>query len=437
MMNESLAGLVYRGAALLRGEATFRYLYDYKVSQWWSQEQLSEYHERTLGSLFSYLRSNIPFYHELGIVDLEDLPIVSKVDIKQGADKFTNHSFAARAYRKTTGGSTGQPITIVKDQEALAREQAGTLRCYGWAGVAPGARQARFWGVALSRRNRFISDVRDYFLNRRRYSAFNFTEDTLSRFCDDLERFRPTYLYGYVSIIDGLAQYLRESGRQLELPDLQAVITTSEILTDGARNNIEQVFDVKVFNEYGCGEVGSIAHQCEKGSMHINCENLFLETLDEDDNSVVGQPGRIVVTELHNRAQPLVRYDLGDFGTLAENSCECGRGLYLLSDIHGRAYDIVFGPDGRKYHPEFFIYIFEALTETHGDVVRQFQLVQKEQDLTISLIRGRQFDPEVEQVVRSRLEAEFGSYFTYHFRYPEQIAREASGKMRVVKRIEG
>ena len=142
------------------------------------------------------------------------------------------------ASNKTTGGSTGQAITIRKNTNALARERVVTWMAYKWAGIGIGDVQARFWGVPITRNKRFVYRLLDFISNRVRLSAFNLTTSVLEDYYDTINAVRPAYLYGYVSIIAEFANFIKLNN--LKPPSsLQCIITTSEILHPSTRNIIE------------------------------------------------------------------------------------------------------------------------------------------------------------------------------------------------------
>ena len=134
---------------------------------------------------------------------------------------------------KKTSGSTGEPVLVLRDAEGLAREQAVTWRGYEWAGVRAGARQARFWGVPLALKPRLIMRCKDAALNRKRFSVFNYSEEMLTRYASDLADFRPAFVYGYVSALNDFSRFLNMRRMPMRIPELKAVIVTSEVLTDG------------------------------------------------------------------------------------------------------------------------------------------------------------------------------------------------------------
>ena len=337
---------------------------------------------------------------------------------------------------KTTGGSTGEPLTLLKSPDAVARELAATWRGYRWAGIDMGARQARFWGVPFARTDRLRATLIDFVCHRRRCSAFDFDADNLERYARRLKRFRPTYFYGYVSMLVAFANYYRDRGVASPIRP-RCIITTSEVLTPSDRALLEQVFGAPVFNEYGCGELGTIAHECEHGSLHVSDENMIVETLDGNRPCGPARKGEIVITELNNHVMPLIRYRTGDFGMLADRPCACGRGLAVLDHVFGRAYDFVVAADGRRFHGEFLMYVFEE-AQRHEMGIAQFQVQQE--TLTRFLVRivpGQGFSSRATSAVLERMRQYLGDAIHVDFETVTEIPREPSGKMRVIVGMPG
>ena len=284
--------------------------------------------------------------------------------------------------------------------------------------------------MPLSKRSQLLSRSVDFISNRTRLSAFQINEKSLEEYFQKLLKLRPVYLYGYVSMITAFASYL-EKNKLNGLPGLRSVITTSEILDAYSRKLIENVFGVRVFNEYGCGEVGSIAHECEHGNMHIMAENVIIEI--DASESAGGESGEIIVTDLHNYAMPLIRYRLGDYATLSKEECRCGRSLPVIKKVHGRAYDMVIDPEGNRLHPEVLMYIFEEL-KASGAGINQFQVIQTSVDsFLINIMPDVYYKNETEEIIRSRIRDKIHSGISVNFCYVDEILRDKSGKLRVVK----
>jgi phenylacetate-CoA ligase len=299
-----------------------------------------------------------------------------------------------------------------------------------------GARQARFWGVPFTGAERRRARLIDFVCNRVRCSAFAFDARDLAQYERTLVKFRPSYFYGYVSMLVAFANYYRD--RAVQPPfDLRCIITTSEVLTPSDRSLLEEVFGTRVFNEYGCGELGTIAHECELGSLHLNDENMIVEVLDGDRRCAAGEKGELVVTDLNNVAMPLIRYRTGDFGAVSDIRCGCGRTLTVLQNVFGRAYDFVVSADGRRFHGEFLMYVFEE-AQRHQLGIAQFQCQQNTvTDFTVRIIPEAGYDARSRELILGRMHEYLGRDINVTFETVAQIPREKSGKMRVIVGMTG
>lgn len=438
-MNKTLSKyLFYYPSVLAKGEAVPLYLNEYKKFQWKSAQEIAGYQLTRLNQLLRYVAKHNTYYGKLfqqmgrpspqlgSLEELASLPTLSKADLIKHHDDLSS-SKGLLAGVKTTGGSTGEPVKLHKSPPALARERAATWRAYEWAGIDIGDPQARFWGVPHSRSGRFKARITDLIANRVRLSAFNITTESLQSYYENLSVFKPAYLYGYVSAVEAFANHIAE--HNLPPPaSLKSIITTSEVLSAHARSKITDAFQVPVFNEYGCGEVGSIAHECPAGRLHLMADNVIVEI--ESKN---GAAGEIIVTDLFNTATPLIRYRLGDFGTIDPEPCPCGRTLPLLKSVHGRAYDLIRTPTGKSIHPESLIYVFEGLQQKTGSF-RQFQAVQVAPDrIVVKLIPVGTLPEELRKAIIDELKANVCTEIDYQIEVCSRLEREASGKMRLVK----
>ena len=150
----------------------------------------------------------------------------------------------------------------------------------------------------------------------------------------------------------------------------------------------------------------------------MSAENLIVEIVP----AAPGQPaGEIIVTELNNLAMPLLRYRLNDFASPIVGTCECGRTLGRIGDVFGRAYDVIYNREGRMFHGEFFMYIFEEVKQK-GLGVQRFQVTQHDFDhFTIRLQPGPGYGPDTEAFVRRRVAESYGAYAQIAFERVESI----------------
>lgn len=430
--------LVYYPVVYARGELVPQYLKRLSRTQWATSSTIRTIQEFKLKRLVAYTGRHVPYYRRrlahfelCGLGDLPRVPTLTKDDLRHHSQDLRSDRPFLHLTKKTTAGSTGKAVTVYKSARAMGWELAAAWRGYAWAGVGMGDRQGRFWGVPFSSRDRLKAKCIDIVTNRTRFSAFAFDEKRLHDYTRILNRIRPKYFYGYLSMLVQYAQHLVANNQCLCFP-LKCVISTSEVLTPPHRAFLQEVFQCPVYDEYGCAEVGTVAHECEEGSMHVNAENMIVEVLDGDRRCRPGEIGELVITELNNLAMPLIRYRMGDYAALSAKQCICGRALPVIEKVVGRAYDIIRNKEGRLFHGEFFMYIFEEVKKRKMGV-DAFQVVQMGVDrLRIRVKPSKGYCAQTEALIKKRILSDYGKDTILEFEKVNEIRREPSGKMRLV-----
>ncbi len=363
------------------------------------------------------------------LTDLRRLPILSKNDIR------TNQSAMQAAglnradwHTKTTSGSTGVSLEILVDEDAMQWKRAFTLKHDEWTGWRLGQRIAAVWGNPEYLKYGLRGWLRNTLLDRKFYlDTLHMQDSTLEDYLRDLERLRPPLLFGHAHSLYLLARFAESRTGTSYRP--RGIISTAMVLHDFERECIERVFHTPVTNRYGCEEVSLIACQCEAHrGLHINTDNVYVEILNPANQPVgPGEPGRIVVTDLVNRAMPLIRYEVGDMASWSETTCSCGRRSPTLERVEGRIADYVTTSDGH-----FISGI--SLTENFAVLVtgiRQLQIIQEEIDrLVFRIARSDRFSPASEQQIAELVRERFGPDMRHELEFVDAIAPEPSGKYR-------
>jgi phenylacetate-CoA ligase len=158
------------------------------------------------------------------------------------------------------------------------------------------------------------------------------------------------YVLGYPSALFEFAKIALENA--IATPKMKVVISNAEPLFDFQRQVIQEAFGAPVVDTYGLAEMVAAAGECEVGGLHLWPDAGVVEILadDEDKPLADGQVGRLIGTGLVNDDMPLIRYEVGDRGSLkpARFFCDCGRKLPVLGEVQGRLDDLVVTPDGRR-----------------------------------------------------------------------------------------
>jgi phenylacetate-CoA ligase len=375
----------------------------------WPRERLDAFQRERLDALAAHARARSPFWRERlprGRVRLAELPILTKgdltgsfdelvtdrrlrlADLLEHLDRIDGDALYLGEFRAmTSSGSSGRKAVFVYDRTAWIHCCGMFLRRSAWAGIRPTlprTRIAMVWGASpthMSRRGAASLDVGVHRLCR-----LSVTQP-LSELVARLNAFRPQHLNAYPSIAARLAD--EQLGGRLRLR-LDGLTTNSETLTPAVRDRLEQVFGVRPSNFYATTE-GLYGNDCPHGSMHLFDDVCIVENVDDEGDPVPpGEVGaRLLVTNLFNRVQPLIRFEVTDLVAVEPEPCPCGRTLMRLRSLEGRAEEVL-DLGGVTVHPLQF-----ALVTADPDV-REFQVVQQGDGLRIrvALRDGAEGAPE-------------------------------------------
>jgi len=433
-MNEWFAkNIVYRSIQSMRREDVLKYLSNIRDIPRHSQSEIRAVQKAKLVRVLKNAYTNIPYYRKVfnncGIVveelslpeDISNIPVLSKEIFKDNLSLLSNRNHIGRVSEETTSGTVGNPLVIPIDRQKSGFIRAVMYRNYGWYNIDVGDKQARFWGIPSASKLHFKESLKDLSANRIRLSAFNVSDESFEQFVKKLRKFRPKYFYGYPSLLCKFSQWLSDNHIALSDLRLSAIICTGEVLYDFQRKTIEATFQCKVANEYGTTETGIIAFECHDGNLHINSDHVYLESVKSDEFT---DTGSLVVTELNNFYNPLIRYKLGDLGSISEDSCKCGIGFPILKNLTGREGNFIVTPMNK--------YIFSAiLSYTFKDGIKQFQGIQNEKgELIIKIVRDENLTDEMLMNYKKTLSNALGELMRIIFDYVPHIEVEKSGKLR-------
>jgi phenylacetate-CoA ligase len=310
-----------------------------------------------------------------------ELPILSKRNLQQPLYKRLGKGFTLKnVFKGKTSGSSGHPFTFAKDQYAHAITWAAFHEAYEKHGINLNTSlQARFYGIPLSGKGKYMELAKDFVSYRKRFPIFNMNDEVLERFINQFTKTKFDYINGYTSSIVLLANYCKRKNLILKsiCPSLKICIVTSEMLFPDDRLLLEEWLGIPVVNEYGASEVGLIAMQNSKGDFEVNQQNIFVEIVDENNQPLKdGVVGRILITDLFNKAHPMIRYEIGDLGSLEtlEN------GTRILKELQGRTSDIARLPSGKIVPGLTFYYVTKTVIKEDIEIL-EFVVIQKKPSL--------------------------------------------------------
>jgi phenylacetate-CoA ligase len=363
----------------------------------WPRERLERFRQERLEDLIRYAAAHSRFWRERlpadGPVTLADIPVLTKAELMDRFDDLVTDPrlrlddlllhlqqieddalYLGEHRAMTSSGSSGRKAVFVYDRMAWANVAAMFLRRSEWTNTGPRfprLKLAMIGGGSPTHMSRRGAQTMDIGLHR--LCKLSVTQP-VPQLVERLNAFQPQALYGYPSIVANLAEE-QQAGR-LRI-DPESVFTSSEPLSPTVRERIAQAFGVRPYDFYATTE-GLFGHECPEGSMHLFDDMCIAENVDEDYRPVPpGEVGsRLLVTNLFNFTQPLIRFEVTDLVAVEPEPCPCGRTLMRLRSLEGRAEDVL-RLGGVDVHPLQF-----ALVTADPDV-REFQVVQQGEALRL------------------------------------------------------
>lgn len=330
---------------------------------------------KALEELLNHAINTVPYYHSIERADIHCFPVVSKEDYKRAFELFrsSNYQNEEELHKVFTSGSTGNPFMAYQDKEKILWHRAGLISINNRIGWKLGDRFMffRLWGVAHNegKLSQFMSntipvDVMDFNTQK--------METIRQRLIKDKSL---CLLLGYASALESLADYLLTKHDAPKAYGIRLIIADSESLTSNAKGKIEKAFGCPVLNRYGNNENGILGlSHIDDPSFYINFPEYYVEILkmNKDVPAKPGELGRIVITDLYNKAFPFIRYDTGDLGIAAVME---GEQCFVLRELSGRVSTVLKDVQGNLVGETAVTAFFENITG-----IGRYQLAQVARD---------------------------------------------------------
>lgn len=355
-------------------------------TQWYSLADLEKIQERELKNIVLHHSVQSPWFKQyiadqgLSPTDLytlgglKKLRPMTKRDIQDAGKDFFAVDVPDQhkpAKEISTSGSTGQPITVLKTRLDSVIWHAMTMRDHIWwdrnaqgqkltaikAGI-PIRVEHSMWGAPMS-----------IFVNTGASQGLPVWM-TIEEQLKAVEDFQPDVMILHAGVLMGFVTLWERKG--YTLTNLKHCRNISDTVSDDLRDRFKSLSGLEIEDSYSCSETGTVAIQCPVSKLyHTMMETLIVEVLDKDGNPCQeGEEGRIVITDLYNTANPIIRYDIGDYAIVG-GDCVCGRNHRTFTRVLGRERNLLKLPNGHRFWPRAGRYEMQKVAP-----VRQWQIVQ-------------------------------------------------------------
>ena len=422
------------------GPETERLVEEALARESWSPEKWKTWQEERLAQVLHRAATRVPYYRQQWAERrrkgdrasweyLENWPVLGKEPVRRNPRAFIADDCEPRKMlRVQTSGTTGTPLQLWHSRRTLRAWYAlFEARWRRWYGISRHDRWAILGGQLVTpvRQQRPPFWVWNSALRQLYLSSYHLAPDLVADYLDALVRYRVVYLLGYTSALFALAYETLRLGRGDVRP--RVVITNAEPVYDYQREVIVRAFQCPVRETYGMAEMAAAAGECERGSLHLWPEAGIVEVLEGGEPVARGQSGELVCTGLVNLDMPLIRYRVGDRGTLPaeDTGCPCGRLLPTIQSVEGRLDDVLYTRDGRRVgrlDP-----VFKA------DVpIKEAQIIQESfTRVRVRFVPAPEFDAAAARFIRQGLRDRMGEV-EVELEPVAQIPRGANGKFRAV-----
>jgi phenylacetate-CoA ligase len=393
--------------------------------------------------LLSHCKESVPYYAKImsKLGDeykkdpeeyLRQFPVLTKDIIRTHFDELKSADLPKRHwFYNTSGGSTGDPVRFIQDSYYSTQLGAISLLFSKLVGREVGEYEVLLWGSTrdLHRINDgWRSQSINLINNCTIINSVLWTQNQMREIIHLLNSKKPKIIISYVEPLYELANFIEREN----IPVIQqnAIMTAAGKLYPFMRDKIESVFQCRVYDKYGSREFGGIAcEHSDSNGLWVAPWGNYLEIVDDQGNRLPnGSEGEILVTSLSNFAMPLIRYQIGDRGTLLSQPTgldQCDG--QVLQEVTGRTMDIFITKDGSLFNPG---YLMARLY--FRDWIKRYQIIQKGYSHIVYKIVTSKIIPSKEELEEIVLitKAAMGEDCQVDFNFVDDIPLSNSGKYR-------
>jgi len=404
-------------------------------SQYWTREKTRIFQLEKLNDLIKLTNKSSRYYSKIyenkeltlsGLHELKSkIPLTNKKEIIENYPETKTNNFIEK-YKHATSGSTGEPLVTYISGLAEAYREASRMRLRSWWNIQENDKNVYIGRAYSIKSGSLFFQIKRYLRRRLDIDIFQLNDNTIVKYYNEIEKFKPTFIRGYKSGILEFAELMDKNNLRFQNFKLKVTIVTAEILYENEKRFIEKALNCKVANEYGAVEAGLFAYECQAGSMHINEESVYMYTNNKNE---------AIVTELFNDSIPLINYKNDDLILISDDHCSCGVTSRIIKEVQGRVSGYIVKSDGSKINQLIIPIIFRKFYEDKFKrMIRKYKVFQKDQIFTINIIPLDNYNDECEEYIRTRMLKEIGQDITINFEIVNEINRGKNGKFTFFER---
>lgn len=306
-------------------------------------------------------------YHNLDAIKWEDVPIITKDDLKKYYPEVERETYNYTS----SGGSTNTPFLYPASKESALNIWPAHWLMYQMCAGHPYDKVLMLMAYGNTKKilkKRIYHSLSNFYT----FNAFTMTEKQMFAMCRCIRKNKIRFIYGYASAINQFLRFLKKENIVLSL---KGIFTTSDNKINSSYSLARKYCQCEVFDQYGAHDGDMFAFECsEHKGLHVLHDMCTVE--------IVGN--EIILTAVKNKAFPFIRYQVGDIALgdkLITEKCKCGRTLFRLEGIGGRNTYYIKDIDGQEISVMLFTYPFD---DDYN--ILQYQIVEYRGQLIVNFI---------------------------------------------------
>lgn len=275
-----------------------------------TDEEKKKVHLKKLKNVLIYAYENTAYYKKIfdrvefnpynfsNINEMRNLPIIDKKTVMDNFNEIISNE-EINHYIAYTGGSTGKPLKILLDTNSIYKEKAFVYNY--WSKFGYDYKKSK---IVTLRGLEFNGKIYKYnpVDNQIVLNPFTLNSNTVDKYVDKINSFKPEFIHGYSSAIYNLCRLINKKRLKINV-NIKGICFVSENVDEIEKKYIEETLNCKSNIFYGHSERAVFAEYIDD-SYIFNDLYTHVELLKTEKDNVFS----IACTGLLNKKMPLINY---------------------------------------------------------------------------------------------------------------------------------
>ncbi len=311
-------------------------LSDYKKYLQFSLEEYKEFQFCYLQKFVHDVSKNSKFYKSIlpkgeikSYDDFSKLPLLEQEDLRvRDIEEFRATAWEKICTVTRSSGTTGQSKIVLWTHEALEWEKKWGALGFLLGKIKKDSKYAILMPLEMSRIPSFVTVCK----------SLGATAIPIGRIVTDsdeenaielIKRIKATHVLATPTRLFSIGNRIKNSGLDFKTDfHIKYLATGGMHATDIQKKTLEKLWGAELYEQSGANELGFTGFECEAhNGLHILPGSHYIEVIDQKTRQPITDNisnGEVLVTSFSNLGTPLMRYRIGDIGSISYERCRCG-----------------------------------------------------------------------------------------------------------------